>query len=84
MSWAQIPEDQFSREGVKMDLYMPETLQHDGVPQKSDGIQVHHTHDGASWPVWLQRFWAFFTRCKVSHHDETVWDLGEKLTTLGR
>ena len=26
--WAavQIPEDQFSREGVKMDLYMPETL----------------------------------------------------------
>ena len=55
-------------------------------PQKNENLQVHHIHDGASWPALIAEIPSLFhqvTRCKVSHHD-IVWDFGGNFAALKR
>ena len=57
-----------------MQILTPEPYQVEndiGNPPKNDNFQVHHIHDGASWPVLIVEIWSPFHQAQGFSHDDT-------------
>ena len=55
-----------------------------GTRQKNDNFQVHHIHDGATWPVLIVEIRSPFYQVQGFSHDGKIWNsrLGGTFTTV--